>query len=363
MMTTLTARPEAITFDPQQTALIVVDMQNAYATPGGYLDLAGFDVSTTRPVIANIQTAVTAARTAGMLIIWFQNGWDEQYVEAGGPGSPNYHKSNALKTMRNQPLLQGKLLAKGSWDYQLVDELVPQPGDIVLPKPRYSGFFNTPLDSILRSRGIRHLVFTGIATNVCVESTLRDGFFWSISAWCWKTQHTGGAGICTESRVVQYRNLFWLGQRRRNVLRRAFFHVLCSYRLRSLTMPKSVIIPAGSSAPLAPFVPGTLADGVVYVSGTLAFDQHNNVLFADDPKAQTRHVLETIRKVIETAGGTMADVTFNSIFITDWKNYAAINEIYAEFFPGDKPARFCIQCGLVKPDALVEIATIAHIAK
>lgn len=127
-------------------------------------------------------------------------------------------------------------------------------------------------------------------------------------------------------------------------------------------MPKSVIIPAGSSAPLAPFVPGTLADGVVYVSGTLAFDQHNNMLFADDPKAQTRHVLETIRKVIETAGGTMADVTFNSIFITDWKNYAAINEIYAEFFPGDKPARFCIQCGLVKPDALAEDYSIAQMA-
>lgn len=363
MMTTLTARPEAITFDPQQSALIVVDMQNAYATPGGYLDLAGFDVSTTRPVIANIQTAVTAARAAGMLIIWFQNGWDEQYVEAGGPGSPNFHKSNALKTMRKQPQLQGKLLAKGSWDYQLVDELVPQPGDIVLPKPRYSGFFNTPLDSILRSRGIRHLVFTGIATNVCVESTLRDGFFWSISAWCWKTQHTRQGRNLHRKLRCSISKPFWLGQRRRNVLRRAFFHVLCSYRLRSLTMPKSVIIPAGSSAPLAPFVPGTLADGVVYVSGTLAFDQHNNVLFADDPKAQTRHVLETIRKVIETAGGTMADVTFNSIFITDWKNYAAINEIYAEFFPGDKPARFCIQCGLVKPDALVEIATIAHIAK
>lgn len=363
MMTTLTARPEAITFDPQQSALIVVDMQNAYATPGGYLDLAGFDVSTTRPVIANIQTAVTAARAAGMLIIWFQNGWDEQYVEAGGPGSPNFHKSNALKTMRKQPQLQGKLLAKGSWDYQLVDELVPQPGDIVLPKPRYSGFFNTPLDSILRSRGIRHLVFTGIATNVCVESTLRDGFFLEYFGVVLEdATHQAGPEFAQKA-VVQYRNLFWLGQRRRNVLRRAFFHVLCSYRLRSLTMPKSVIIPAGSSAPLAPFVPGTLADGVVYVSGTLAFDQHNNVLFADDPKAQTRHVLETIRKVIETAGGTMADVTFNSIFITDWKNYAAINEIYAEFFPGDKPARFCIQCGLVKPDALVEIATIAHIAK
>ncbi len=98
-------------------------------------------------------------------------------MEAGGPGSPNFHKSNALKTMRQRPELQGKLLAKGGWDYQLVNELVPQPGDIVLPKPRYSGFFNTPLDSLLRSRGIRHLIFTGIATNVCVESTLRDGFF------------------------------------------------------------------------------------------------------------------------------------------------------------------------------------------
>ena len=176
-MITLPARPESLTFAPQHSALIVVDMQNAYASQGGYLDLAGFDVSATRPVIDNINLAVAAARAAGMLIIWFQNGWDEQYVEAGGPGSPNYHKSNALKTMRQRPELQGKLLAKGGWDYQLVDELRPQEGDIVLPKPRYSGFFNTPLDSLLRSRGIRHLVFTGIATNVCVESTLRDGFF------------------------------------------------------------------------------------------------------------------------------------------------------------------------------------------
>ncbi|AHB70930.1 pyrimidine utilization protein B [Cronobacter malonaticus] len=174
---TLTARPEALTFPPEQSALIVVDMQNAYASQGGYLDLAGFDVSATAPVIENIKTAVAAAREAGMTIVWFQNGWDSDYLEAGGPGSPNFHKSNALKTMRRRPELHGKLLAKGGWDYQLVDELTPLPGDIVLPKPRYSGFFNTPLDSMLRARNIRHLVFTGIATNVCVESTLRDGFF------------------------------------------------------------------------------------------------------------------------------------------------------------------------------------------
>lgn len=128
-------------------------------------------------------------------------------------------------------------------------------------------------------------------------------------------------------------------------------------------MTKTIITPPGTSVPIAPFVPGTLADGVVYVSGTLPFDKENNVVHVGDAAAQTRHVLETIRSVIETAGGTMDDVTFNSIFITDWSNYAAVNTVYAEYFPGEKPARFCIQCGLVKPDALVEIASVAHIGK
>jgi aminoacrylate peracid reductase len=128
-------------------------------------------------------------------------------------------------------------------------------------------------------------------------------------------------------------------------------------------MPKTIVVPPGTTKPLAPYSPGTLADGVVYVSGTLAFDGNNDVVHVGDAGAQTRHVLETIKRVIETAGGTMADVTFNSIFITDWANYQAVNAVYAEYFPGDKPARYCILCGLVKPDALVEIATIAHVGK
>ena len=173
----LEARPEPLMFKPSETALIVVDMQNAYASPGGYLDLAGFDISGAAAAIEQTKQACAAARAAGVTVIYFQNGWDAHYVEAGGPGSPNYHKSNALKTMRERPELQGKLLAKGGWDYELVQELPPQPGDIVVPKPRYSAFYNTNLDSILRARGIRSLVFTGVATNVCVESTLRDGFF------------------------------------------------------------------------------------------------------------------------------------------------------------------------------------------
>ena len=123
------------------------------------------------------------------------------------------------------------------------------------------------------------------------------------------------------------------------------------------------IIPPGSGKPLAPYSPGAMADGIVYVSGTLPFDKDNNVVHVGDAAAQTRHVLETISGVVKAAGGTMADVTYNMIFITDWANYAAVNTVYAEFFPGDKPARYCIQCGLVKPDFLVEIASIAHVGK
>ena len=174
---TLPCRPEPLEIDPAKTAVIVIDMQNAYASPGGYLDLAGFDISGAARVIENTKGVLEVARRAGVQVIYFQNGWDPDYVEAGGPGSPNFHKSNALKTMRARPELAGTLLARGTWDYELVDELKPQPGDICLHKTRYSGFFNSQLDSVLRSRGIRNLIFVGIATNVCVESTLRDGFF------------------------------------------------------------------------------------------------------------------------------------------------------------------------------------------
>jgi ureidoacrylate peracid hydrolase len=173
---TLPARPEALRLDPAETAVVVIDMQNAYASHGGYVDVAGFDISGSAAVIGRIATVLDTARGAGMPVVFLQNGWDPDYVEAGGPGSPNWHKSNALKTMRAQPELHGQLLARGGWDYELVDALTPKPGDIRVHKTRYSAFFNSQLDSVLRARGIRNIVFVGIATNVCVESTLRDGF-------------------------------------------------------------------------------------------------------------------------------------------------------------------------------------------
>lgn len=128
-------------------------------------------------------------------------------------------------------------------------------------------------------------------------------------------------------------------------------------------MPKTVITPPGTGIPIAPFSPGTMADGVVYVSGTLAFDADNNVAHVGDIEGQTRQVLETIKSVVETAGGTLDDITYNMIFLKDWADYQGMNTVYAQYFPGDKPARFCIQCGLVRPDFLVEISSIAHVGK
>ncbi|WP_275228653.1 pyrimidine utilization protein B [Novosphingobium album (ex Liu et al. 2023)] len=172
----LAARPEPIRLSAGSTAVIVVDMQNAYASRGGYVDEAGFDIAPAAEVAGRIGQVLDAARAAGMPIVFLQNGWDAGYVEAGTPASPNWHKSNALKTMRARPELAGRFLARGGWDYELVDVLRPAPGDIRVHKPRYSAFFNSQLDSILRARGIRTLIFAGIASNVCVESTLRDGF-------------------------------------------------------------------------------------------------------------------------------------------------------------------------------------------
>ena len=172
----LAARPEALELTPDRAALIVVDLQNGYASPGGFRDLAGRDIRPAPRVIANTQRLIAAARKAGLAIVFLQNGWDRELKSAGGPDSPNWHKSNPLALMRARPELRGKILTHGSWDYELVDGIRPEPGDFIVPKARYSGFCGTDLDNILRARNIRQLVFAGIATNVCVESTLREAY-------------------------------------------------------------------------------------------------------------------------------------------------------------------------------------------
>jgi aminoacrylate peracid reductase len=128
-------------------------------------------------------------------------------------------------------------------------------------------------------------------------------------------------------------------------------------------MPFESINPPQFPTPIAPYSAGTRAGNTVYVSGTLALGPGGTILYPDDAEAQTRHVLETIRVTLEAAGASLADVAFNHIFLTDWAHYPAMNAVYAEYFPGAKPARYCIQCGLVKPGLVVEIASVAHIAE
>ena len=126
-------------------------------------------------------------------------------------------------------------------------------------------------------------------------------------------------------------------------------------------MPYTPIVPKGSSPPLAPYSPGAKAGNVVYVSGTLAIDKDGRTVGVGDARAQTRFILESIRAVLEAAGGSLRDLAFNHIFLKDLKDYAAMNEVYREYFPSQQPARYCIRADLVKPEFLVEIAAIAHL--
>jgi aminoacrylate peracid reductase len=126
-------------------------------------------------------------------------------------------------------------------------------------------------------------------------------------------------------------------------------------------MPFEVIIPPGSPPPLAPYSPGAKAGNIVYVSGTLALDGEGKLVGQDDARAQTRHILESIKSVLTAAGGSLSDIAFNHIFLADMKDYAAMNDVYREYFPSNPPARYCIRADLVKPGFLVEIASIAHL--
>lgn len=126
-------------------------------------------------------------------------------------------------------------------------------------------------------------------------------------------------------------------------------------------MPFEAINPPQFPTPIAPFSAGAKAGDTLYVSGILALGEGGTVLHVGDAGAQTRHVLEAIKITVEAAGGTMADVAMNHIFLKDMADYAAFNAVYAQYFPGDKPARYCIRADLVKPDLLVEVASVAYL--
>jgi aminoacrylate peracid reductase len=126
-------------------------------------------------------------------------------------------------------------------------------------------------------------------------------------------------------------------------------------------MPRHIIVPANTPPPLATYSPGVQAGGTVYVSGMLPIGTDGQVVAPGDVSGQTRHVIEAIKAVLVAAGGSLADVVHNAIFLQSMDDYAAMNRIYAEYFSDRPPARYCIRADLVKPEFLVEISTTAHL--
>jgi len=176
-MPLLHTRPEPIEVAFSRSAIVVVDMQNAFASKGGMLDIAEVDISDASRVVGVIRSILEAVRSSKITVVYLRMAYKPDLSDSGGPNSPNWHKELAMSLMCSRPGLKGKILTEGTWDAEIVPALAPQPHDLVITKTRYSGFAGTPLDSQLRVRGIQYLFFTGIATNVCVESTLRDAYF------------------------------------------------------------------------------------------------------------------------------------------------------------------------------------------
>ena len=174
---TIEAEPESITLDLLKAALIVVDMQNAFVKSGGYLDLAGHDISTTQKIIGPCQKLIAVLRPVGVKIIFFQMGYSADLSDKGPPDSPGALKSRVLHFIDQHPEAKNKVYIYGTWGAEIIDELKPQPGDITIKKQRYDGFFGTNLDLTLRTLDIKYLLFVGTATNICVESTIRHAFF------------------------------------------------------------------------------------------------------------------------------------------------------------------------------------------
>lgn len=174
------AKPEALAMNPAQSAVVVVDMQNDFGTSGGMFALAGIDIASIRNVIPPMTRTLAAARRAGIRIIYLKMAFRPDLSDAGPLDGPNWIKHRRLRVGETMTAPDGRpsrILIRDTWNTEIVPELAPYPGDVVLYKHRYSGFFETDLDSTLKLHAIKNLIVVGCTTSVCVESTVRDAMF------------------------------------------------------------------------------------------------------------------------------------------------------------------------------------------
>jgi len=124
-------------------------------------------------------------------------------------------------------------------------------------------------------------------------------------------------------------------------------------------MKAEIIVPKGWQKPFAPYSPAVKKGNMVFTAGQLALNEKGELVGKGDVKAQTRQVLENVRVCLEEAGAKIEDVVMANVYITDMSNFAAMNEIYKEYFTDNFPARACVMTGLAREEFLVEIAVIA----
>jgi ureidoacrylate peracid hydrolase len=174
------AKPEPINIEPSKTAVIVVDMQNDFGSKGGMFDRAGLDISMIQATVRPTSKVLVAARSAGIPIVYLKMGFRPDLSDLGDSESPNRTRHlhfGVGQTISAPDGTQGRMLIRDTWNTDIMTELKPENGDIILYKNRFSGFFGTELDDVLKRRGTKYLIVTGCTTSVCVESTVRDAMF------------------------------------------------------------------------------------------------------------------------------------------------------------------------------------------
>lgn len=177
---TIDAKPQPIALDTAATAVIVVDMQNDFGSKGGMFDRAGIDISGIQKAVAPTARVLDAARRSGIAVFYLKMAYLPDLSDLGAADSVNRVRHLQLGVGQQVSAPDGtpsRVLVRDTWSSEIVDELEPHDGDVVLYKTRFSGFYKTDLDERLRALGVRHLVITGCTTSICVESTVRDAMF------------------------------------------------------------------------------------------------------------------------------------------------------------------------------------------
>jgi len=174
----LDSRGREITVDLERCALIVIDMQNDFCHPEGWLGHIGVDVTPARAPIAPLAALLPSLRTARVPVIWLNWGNRPDKLNLS-PALLHVYNPDGMQTGLGDPLpVSGApVLQTGSWAAEVVDELTPEPSDIRIDKYRMSGFQDTVLDSVLRNLGITTLLFAGVNVDQCVLCTLQDANF------------------------------------------------------------------------------------------------------------------------------------------------------------------------------------------